>query len=221
MNKPYVLKHPLYPHPKALEYISKIDKKMQYEPHAGSFDFRYNQWYQACRVDIDEGLADDRELIHFVTAVYRVRTIDGDKIYYKEYIQGKDKDGIVHTFDHFEGMFEVLQIDRYFNYQTGKPANRYTGNTEKKYYIDFTPEKILELAELAPSGKQQNYYIIGQGGQKLTKDIFFNAQTMAGLDFDELYEVATAPLLSDTIRSKMRKVQQDIGPIKVKMSSKA
>jgi hypothetical protein len=44
---------------------------------------------------------------------------------------------------------------------------------------------------------------------------------MAGLDFDELYEVATAPLLSDTIRSKMRKVQQDIGPIKVKMSSKA
>lgn len=216
MNQPYVLKHPLYPHPKALEYIKKVDKKIKYEPHAGAFDFRYQQWYEACRIDIDEGLADDRELWHFVTAVYRIRTNKGDKIFYKEYIQGYDKDRIVHTFDHFEGMFEVLHIDRYFNYKTGKPDHRYTGNTEKHYYIDFTPEKIMELAALAPDNKQQNYYIIGQGGQKLTRDVFFTAQTMAGLEFDDLYELATAQMISDTLRNKIRSVQNEFNSIKVK-----
>src|SRR5687768_11552072 len=207
MNKPYTLKHPLYPHPKALEHIAKYNKthdsNLSYEAHAGSFDFRYQQWYERVRHDIDEGLADDRALWHFVTAVYRIRDINGEKIFYKEYIQGHDKDQLTATFDHFVGMYELYKIDRYFNYSTGKPATRYTGETQKHYYIDYTPEKILELAELAPDDKRQNYYIIGQGGQKLTHDVFFTPQTFAYLDFDELNEIARAPLVSDTLRNKI------------------
>lgn len=208
MKRPYKLNHPLYPHPLALERLKKY-KDLQYEAHSGAFDVRYQQWFNACRVDIEEGLAEDRDLYHFVTAVYRLRNIDGEKIFYKEHIIGKDKDGINHSFDHFVGMYELLQIDRYFNYSTGKPANRYTGNTEKYYYIDYTPEKILELTELAPDNKHQNYYIIGNGGQKLTRDVFFNALTFAYLPFDDLYEVATSPLLSDAIRTKIRNIQSE------------
>lgn len=221
MNKPYILKHPLYPHPKALEHIKKITKgNLSYKPHAGAFDTRYNQWYEACRIDIDEGLAEDRELYHYVTSIYRNRHIDGEKIYYKEYIVGKDKDQLSHTFDHYEGMFEVLQVDRFFNYSTGKPDQRYTGNTDKFYYIDYSPEKILELVDLAPTGKHQNYYVIGQGGKKLTHDVFFTPQTFAYMEFDELYEIATAPLLSESIRSKIRTVQKEYPLLKNKTSGK-
>lgn len=219
MNKPYKLDHPLYPHPKAIEHIKKF--KMNYEPHAGSFDFRYNRWYEACRADIEEGLASERELYHFVTAVYRTRDMNAEKIFYKEYIVGKDRNEIPHTFDHFVGMFEVLQIDRYFNYSSGKPATRYTGNTEKHYYIDYSPEIILELAELAPNNKRQNYYIIGQGEQKLTHDVFFTPITFAYMDFDDLNEIARSPLVSDSMRNKIRAIQNehDSKTIKVKNQS--
>ena len=207
MNRPYKLEHPLYPHPKALEYCKKHN--MDYEPHDGAFDTRYEQWFNACRVDIEEGYADERELFHYVTSVYRIRTPNGEKLYYKEYIVGYDKDQIPQVFDHYEGMYEVKEIDRFFNYKIGKPDKRFKGETIKEYYIDYTPEKVLDLAELAPTNKQQYYYIITQGNQKKTHDVFFNKITFAYMDFEDLNEIATSPILSDALRNKIKTIEKE------------
>src|SRR5688572_12614412 len=107
VTKPYKLNHPLYPHPLALEKLAEYkDPELQYQTFAGAYDDRYNQWYEDCQKDVIEGGVAPRAIWHYVTSIYRTRSLEGEKIYYKEYIQAHDKDLITKTFDHYVGKYQ-------------------------------------------------------------------------------------------------------------------
>lgn len=214
VNKPYELKHPLYPHPLAVAFCES--KGMQYEPFIGSYDYQYQKFYDACLKDVIEGTAEKRPIWHYIPAVYRYRAMEGEKLYYSEVIQTTDQFGIVYTFTHIVGKYQTGHIDTYYDYRERTPKKRYTGVIEDHYYIDYEPQKVLDLAEAAQDNKHQQYYIVNNTLKKYTHLTFFTAKTFAFMDFDDLFEIARAPLVSDSLRNKIK----DINNIDVKQEIK-
>lgn len=206
VNKPYELKHPLYPHPLAVAFCKS--KGMKYSPFRGAKDYQYEQFYNKCLKDVYEGTAEARPIWHYIPAIYRYRSMDGEKLYYKEYIQTTDQYGIIHTFDHIVGKYQTGHIDIYYDYKEETPKKRYTGIVDDHYYIDYEPNKVLELSELSQDGKHQQYYLVNQALKLYTHQTFFTAKTFALMDFDDLFEIAKAPLVSDSLRNKIKEINQ-------------
>lgn len=209
MQQSYKLNHPLYPHPLAIELCNK--ENIEYKPIVNSVDNDYDQWYTRTRKDIDKGNAPDRKLWHFVTSIKRYYDpTEGEKVSYREIIQGFDKNMIIQTFAHEVGMFHLNEIQTYWDYSIQDTAKRFTGSVMSHYYLNYSEQLIRDLQKLKPDRGRQLYYILDQAHRKHTNDIFFTDEAFAKLPYYDLYEIAASKIVSDSLRDKVRKLNEEL-----------
>lgn len=202
-------KHPLYPHKLALEYCSK--QSIEYKPVANSIDFRYNRFYENALKDVVEGKAPPRDIWHFVTSIKRYRDpIEGEKVTYREIIQTYDRNMIPWSFEHEVGMFEINEIQPYYDYDNKQPAKRFTGVVERHYYLDYSEKLIRDLMRLKPDRGRQVFYVIDEAYKKHTNTIYFTSEAFARLSYYELYEIAASKIVPDTLRDKVRALDTEM-----------
>jgi hypothetical protein len=137
----YPLKHPLYPSPELLS----LYKENNYPYQEKTIDKKYNRWYGKVKKK-------PQQIKSTVTQIYRVKVpnLAGEKIMYHETLKGYDHNDNELDFDHLEGRWEKPIFRKQYDEETDEVISQEIREHEKVYPIDYTPDKIQELAARGP-----------------------------------------------------------------------
>ena len=202
VDRPYILKHPLYPKKELIEYFK--DHGIEYEPALNAKDNEYQEWWDNTRADIAKGGAPDRPIYHNVTLIKRHKDHQGKEfVTYKETIWSMDRHRINKYFRHEEGITEYPKIIEEFDESKNDNVTHVTGITNSVFTYPYTRETIEELYKLAPSdGSPQGLYIIINGRPHYSNS-WFTKPAFASLTFEELEEIAILKVPSEKMKQKI------------------
>lgn len=136
------VKHPLYPRPDLIA----LYKDNNYPYQEKTIDKKYNRWYNKVKKK-------PAKITSLVPQIYRVKipNATGEKIMYHETLTGLDHNDNELEFDHLVGRWERPIFRKQYDEETDEVISQEIREHETVYDIDYTPDKILELAQRAPS----------------------------------------------------------------------
>jgi hypothetical protein len=182
----YDLKHPLYPHPELLAYHN--EHKIIYQPHQGSYDDAYRNWYQLVRADHDFSGAPIRPIYREISQIIRVKSSGQDYLLYSETLYGQDHENNTVPFFHTYGQYSKPGFKTVYNYETRQANTLKSGQTETIFFIKHDPKLIDELYEAGPDDRDIEL-LVNVGSRQYGGRGFFTYEEFRDSKLEELARI--------------------------------